>query len=87
MSKEKISELLTNLKHELEVTDLRDKEAKDKLESLISELDLKLRNNQNPDINDFGEQISHILEQLEIEYPVVTELLSKLMTGLSNMGI
>ena len=87
MSKEKISELLTNLKHELEVTDLRDKEAKDKLESLISELDLKLRNNQNPDINDFGEQISHILEQLEIEHPVVTELLSKLMSGLSNMGI
>lgn len=87
MSKEKLSELLINLKQELENTDIKDIDVKNKLESLIQDLNSKLENNENPDIDDFSENISHIVEQFEIEHPGITELLSKLSTGLSNMGI
>ena len=87
MSKEKISELLINLKQELEDTDLKNIEVKNNLESLIKDLNSQLVNNENPDMDDFGEKISHIIEQFEIEHPNVTELLSKLSSSLSNMGI
>jgi len=87
MSKEKLSELLINLKQELENTDIKDTDVKNKLEFLIQDLNSKLENNENPDIDDFSEKISHIVEQFEIEHPGITELLSKLSTGLSNMGI
>ena len=87
MSKEKISELLNDLKQELEITDLKDIEVKNKIESLIQDFDLQLKNNDDPNIDDFGEKLSHILEQFEIDHPGITELLSKLSTGLSNMGI
>ena len=87
MSKEKLSELLINLKKEIENTDIKDIDVKNKLESLIQDLNSKLDNNENPDMDDFSEKISHIVEQFEIEHPGITELLSKLSTGLSNMGI
>ena len=87
MSKEKISELLNDLKKELNVTELKDDEVKNKLETLIGDLDSQLMNNDRPDTDDFVEKISHILEKFEIEHPAVAELLSKLTSGLSNMGI
>ncbi len=87
MSKEKLSELLKNLKQELEDTDLQNIELRNKLDSLVLDLDSQLKNNDNPDMDDFANKISLILEQFEIDHPGITELLSKLSSGLSNMGI
>lgn len=87
MSKEKISELLKNLKQELDITDVKNIELRNKLESLVLDLDSQLNNTDNPEMDDFAKKISLILEQFEIDHPGITELLSKLSTGLSNMGI
>ena len=87
MSKEKLSELLKNLKQELEDTDLKNIEVRNKLDSLVLDLDSQLKNNDNPDMDDLAKKISLILEQFEIDHPGITELLSKLSIGLSNMGI
>jgi hypothetical protein len=87
MSKEKLTEILNNLRQELENTDLKDVDIRNKLHSLVEDLDSQLKNNDNPDIDDFTENISNMIEQFEIEHPGITELLSKLSIGLSNMGI
>ena len=87
MSKEKLYELLKNLKQELENTDLQNIELRNKLDSLVLDLDSQLKNNDNPDMDDLAKKISLILEQFEIDHPGITELLSKLSIGLSNMGI
>jgi len=87
MSKEKLTVILNNLRQELENTDLKDVDIRNKLHSLVEDLDSQLRNNDNPDIDDFTENISYMIEQFEIEHPSITELLNKLSIGLSNMGI
>ena len=87
MSKEKLTEILNNLRQELENTDLKDVDIRNRLHSLVEDLDSQLKNNDNPDIDDFTENISYMIEQFEIEHPHITTLLSKLSMSLSNMGI
>ena len=87
MSKEKLTEILNNLRQELENTDLKDVDIRNKLHSLVEDLDSQLKNNDNPDIDDFPENLSYLLAHLAIEHPHITTLLSKLSMSLSNMGI
>ena len=71
MSKEKLTEILNNLRQELENTDLKDDEIRNNLNSLVEDLDSRLKNDDNPDIDDFTEKISHYIEQFEIEHPAI----------------
>lgn len=87
MSREKLTEILKNLRNEVEKHEIEDENTIKRIEELIRALEAQLENNESVETKELTENITQLIEQFEIEHPNITELLSKLSMSLSNMGI
>ena len=87
MGKEKLAEILKNLRIEVEKHEIEDENTIKSIEELIRALEVQLENNESVETKELTENITQLIEQFEIEHPNITELLSKLSMSLSNMGI
>ncbi|MGI9534632.1 MAG: DUF4404 family protein [Thermodesulfobacteriota bacterium] len=88
MSREKVNELIKGLHEEIHKLKTNDEPAKNRIEELVIDLENQLENSEgNFENEDILDSLTHLIEQLEIEHPQITALLSKLSMTLSNMGI
>ncbi|MGI9533543.1 MAG: DUF4404 family protein [Thermodesulfobacteriota bacterium] len=87
MGKEKLTEILKNLRNEVSKNEIKDENTKNRIEELINNLEVQIESNETVEPEDFTANITQLIEQFEIEHPNITALLSKLSMSLSNMGI
>jgi hypothetical protein len=88
MSKEDISKSLEALHTEIGKLETPDAAVKEKLLSLIDDVEKQL---QNPDSTEHKgravNKLPSLIEQFESDHPQVTDTLGRLLTTLSGMGI
>jgi Domain of unknown function (DUF4404) len=88
MSKEDVNKSLEALHAEIDKLETPDATVKEKLLSLIDDIEKQL---QNPDSTDHkgvaATKLPSLIEQFESDHPQVTDTLGRLLTTLSGMGI
>ncbi len=88
MNNQEISQSIEALHIEIDRLNTPDTTVKDRLLSLIADLEDQL---QNPDSSESRETTAQslpaLIEQFESDHPKVTDTLSRLLTTLSGMGI
>lgn len=88
MSNEDINQSIEALHTEISQLDTTDKTVKDRLLSLITELEEQMQNPDSPERRKTTAQsLPTLIEQFESDHPQVTDTLSRLLTTLSGMGI
>lgn len=88
MSKEAINQSIEALHAEINQLNTPDSDVKEKLLSLISEVEKQMQNPENTEHKNANLQtLPTLIEQFEAEHPKVTDTLSRLLTTLSGMGI
>jgi predicted transcriptional regulator len=88
MSKQKLHNDLKKLRNEINNIAAEDTESRDKLNQLISELEIQLEN-PDGDVQDQGvlTSVKEAIEHFETNHPRATAILNDIMVTLSNMGI
>jgi hypothetical protein len=87
MSKKEIQESLERLKVEVDALDATHKADKDRINTLIGNLEQQLSGEEEPDHGPMIDQIDDTVTQLEVEHPTITGILNGIATTLSNYGI
>ncbi|MEM6452896.1 MAG: DUF4404 family protein [Cyanobacteria bacterium P01_C01_bin.69] len=88
MSQEAINQSIEALHAEIDQLDTPDSDVKDKLLSLISEVEKQMQNPDKAEHKDANLQtLPTLIEQFEAEHPKVTASLSRLLNTLSSVGI
>ncbi len=87
MAEKEINEALYTLRHEVEQLEDSQPELKEKLESLLSELEDQLEASEDHHRLHLVEDFKTALSQFEVEHPTATGVIGELMLTLSNLGI
>jgi len=88
MSKEAVNQSIEALHAEINQLNTPNSDVKEKLLSLIGEVEKQMQNPENAAHKDANLQaLPTLIEQFEAEHPQVTETLSRLLNTLSGMGI
>ena len=88
MHSDKLREALEELRAEINHADLNDGPARERLNTLISDLERKL---EHPDDEEHHASllgnVKDSIGQLELEHPRATTILNQIMTSLGGIGI
>ncbi|MGH8551701.1 MAG: DUF4404 family protein [Methylococcales bacterium] len=85
---QQLEETLASLRTELSKLSDLDPESKDKLESLIRNLEIKLESpNDRAHHHSVTKGLADSLTHFEVSHPTLTGILNDVMMTLSNMGI
>ena len=88
MSKDAINQSIKALHAEIDQLDTPDSDVKEKLLSLINEVEKLLQNPEKVEHKTANLQtLPTLIEQFESDHPKVTDTLSQLLNTLSSMGI
>jgi signal transduction histidine kinase len=88
MSQQELRQTLHQLRSEAEGLAGRDPNAAERIRQLIAGLERQLQSSGDPRQREsLLESLPTTIEQLEVEHPNVTAILSRLITTLSSMGI
>lgn len=88
MSKEAITQSIEALHAEISQLDTPNSEVKEKLLSLISEVEKQVQDPENAARKEANLQtLPKLIEQFEADHPKLTDTLSQLLNTLSGMGI
>lgn len=88
MSKQKLHNELEKLRNEINHIAAEDTESRDKLNRLISELEVQL-DSPDGEVQDQGvlTSVKEAIAHFETDHPRATAILNDIMVTLSNMGI
>ena len=88
MQDEKLRDALEQLRKEINASELGEGPERDRLNSLISDLESKLDLEQeDPPESSLIESVKDSIGQLELEYPRTTSILNQILTTLGGAGI
>jgi hypothetical protein len=88
MSKEDLRATLERLRSEVDGLAFRNPRDRERMNALISGIERQLKNSRDDDEREeLLDQIPGAIKQLEVEYPTLTAILSRVITALSSMGI
>lgn len=88
MSKEELNKSLEVLRSEIKLLDVDNKEAKNRIDQLIVDLEHQLENPEDIEHSTtLMETLPKLVGQFEVEHPRITVILEELIATLSNMGI
>lgn len=85
MSKARIHNLIEQLQQEIEQTDSLESAKKQKLETLVSDIESGLNDEKLPD--QLNDNLSETVTEFEASYPRLTAIVNDIMVTLSNLGI
>jgi hypothetical protein len=87
-SKQELSETLARLRAEVEGLGFRDPEAPARVHRLIADIERQLGDaGDSSQRASLLESLPKTIEELEVEHPQLTAVLSRIVTALSSMGI
>lgn len=81
-----IRKAVEELRAEISKLPEQDSEARERLEKLILEVETGLES-EGDEYESLIEELNGTVEKFEVEHPVATTLLSRIVQALSNMGI
>lgn len=88
MKTEQLNEALGKLRAQIEMLDSRDEVSKQKLQSLILELERKLENPEDQQTHkDLAGRLDEALLHFEVSHPTLTAILNDVIIKLESMGI
>lgn len=88
MSEQKLHEALLELKARIGELDLKDGEARQKLQTLVDNIQSRIdQPGSAEESHTLLENLRDAVEHFEVEHPTLTAVLNDLMMTLSNMGI
>ena len=87
MAEKEINEALFTLRHEVEQLEDSHPELKEKLETLLSDLEDQLEATEDHHRLHLVEDFRNALSEFEVEHPTATGVISELLLTLSNLGI
>jgi uncharacterized protein YoxC len=88
MNKEDLHKTLERLRCELSVLGPEAGPVKDRVNSLINDLEQQFQDLDNPGHRaTIRDRLATLIEQVESQYPSITGMLDQIMTGLANMGV
>lgn len=87
MAEKEINEALFTLRREVEQLEDSQPELKQKLDTLLTELEERLESTEDSHQLHLVEDFKEALSNFEIEHPTATGVLNDLMVTLSNLGI
>ncbi len=86
MPERTIRKAVEELRAEISKLPEQDSEARERLEKLILEVETGLES-EGDEYESLIEELNGTVEKFEVEHPVATTLLSRIVQALSNMGI
>lgn len=87
MAEKEVGEALYSLRQEVERLENAHPELKQKLESLLEELEGSLEASEDRRHLHLVQDMQEALSQFEVEHPTLTGVLNQLMVSLGNLGI
>lgn len=87
MSEQDLRALIDKLREEVAALPDEDREARDRLNTAIAELDKKLDDPGTEDHHGLVGNLQQSIKELEARHPDTTTLLNNIMMTLANMGI
>jgi len=87
MTEQDLKELIERLRREVESLPDDDVDARERLNTIIGELDKKLAEPGTEDHHGLVSNLQDSIKQLEARHPDTTTLLNNIMMTLANMGI
>ena len=90
MSHEDLQQLITELKAEIDALGENDQAARERLAALVADLERRLEDPQDADLEShdaFMDGIRETVERFEVEHPRATGVLNNIMVALGSMGI
>ncbi len=85
--RESVQESIKELKSEIADLQGEDLEAKNKLSSIVEELESELESRELDSFDDFIEPLSESISNFETSHPRITEIINNMMSTLSGIGI
>lgn len=87
MPRDELRESIEKLRLEIESLDPADRSSKERLESLVAELERNLSDSDLEQHETLVQNLREGIEHFEVEHPSITGVLNHIMVTLSNMGI
>jgi hypothetical protein len=88
MSKDDIHKTLEQLRCELSALEPEAGPVKDRVNSLIDDLDQQFQDLDNPRHRaTMRDRLATLIEQFELQHPSITGMLNQIMTSLSGLGV
>ena len=88
MTKDDLHKTLERLRCELSTLGPEAGPVKDRINSLIDDLEQQFQDLDNPEHRaTMRDRLATLIEQLESQHPSITGMLDQIMTGLANMGV
>lgn len=87
MSEQNLRDLIERLRTEVDALPVGDVDARSRLESIISELETRLENEEVEQAHGLKGSIQDTIHQIEARHPDATTVLNNIMMTLANMGI
>ena len=88
MNKEDLHKTLERLRCELSALGPEAGPVKDRVNSLINDLEQQLQDLDNPGHRaTMRDRLATLIEQFESQHPAITGMLDQIMTGLAGMGV
>lgn len=87
MSDDNLHSLIRQLKSEIAALHADDEEARERLQSLVDELERRLEEDEDVEDEALMDSLRESVERFEVEHPRATGILNNIMIMLGNMGI
>jgi predicted FMN-binding regulatory protein PaiB len=90
MSQDRLQDLITQLRREVDALGADDRAARDRLDALTKELEKRFESPGDETLEapeDFMETLRETVERFEVEHPRATGIVNSIMVTLGNMGI
>jgi len=85
MNSNDLHQLITDLRVELDALDINDQASRQRIEALIVELEEQIE--PGPRATSLYNSMPSMIEQFEVDHPRLTQVLNRIATSLSEMGI
>ena len=85
MNSNDLHQLITDLRVELDALDINDQASRQRIEALIVELEEQIE--PGPRATSLYNRMPSMIEQFEVDHPRLTQVLNRIATSLSEMGI
>ncbi len=86
MTEPEIADAITRLRAEINTLDTNNVETREKLESLLENLEQNLHASEDEDVH-LMDEMKEAISQFEVEHPRVTGIINDIMIALGNLGI
>ena len=88
MNQQEIRTALNRLRTEIQRLAAKDAEAGERINQLVTDIERQLESPDNQERRAaLQEKLPGLIEQLEVEHPDLTNVLSRIITALSSMGV